>query len=365
MGLIAAIFGLSFLIFFHELGHFLFARLFGVKVLVFSVGFGKKILKRHYKGTQYAISIIPLGGYVKLKGEHTQDFVSKEVAHPQDSLLGKHPLKRIMIFLAGPLFNFIFAFIIYVCLFAKGVPSYSDKAIVGEIGREFGAYNVLQKNDEIISINGIKIEKFSDISSVLNKDKDSSANTARIIIERHTQNASIDTIDSISPQQDRKTIELVVPLSMKDNRIILGITPMMNIVYFSPLQIIQKSAIMVYDNVLLIYKWIRDMLRGIVGLENLSSVVGIAEVSAKAYNLGFVNFIFMLALISVNLGVINLLPIPIVDGGQILFVIYEWITGKALNERVANTLILLGLSIIISLMILGLYNDIVRIATTQ
>lgn len=364
MGLLLAIIGLSFLIFFHELGHFLCARLFGVKVLVFSIGFGKKLFTWNYKNTQYALSIIPLGGYVKLKGED-KDSISKDSENindskdAKDSLISKHPLKRIMIFLAGPLFNFIFAFIVYVCLFANGVPSYSDKAIVGDIGKEFAAYNVLQKNDEILSVNGIKIEKFSDISPALNKDKNTT-NTAKLLISRNTQPNT--TIDSIKSEQNGKIIELLVPLSMKDDKMLLGITPTINIVYFSPIEILKKATIMVYDNTLAIYKGIRDMLFGLIGIENLSGVIGIADVSAKAYDAGFINFILVLSLISVNLGVINLLPIPIVDGGQILFVLYEWITGKMLHEKIANTLVLLGLSLIISLMLLGFYNDIMRIA---
>lgn len=348
MGLLLAILGLSFLIFFHELGHFLCARLFGVKVLVFSIGFGKKLFTWNYKNTQYALSIIPLGGYVKLKGENKDS--KNDANYTKDSLTSKHPLQRIIIFLAGPLFNFIFAFIVYVCLFANGVKSYSNKAIVGSVGMEFPSYNILQKNDEILSINGVKIEKFSDISQVLNKDKTS---TAKLLIARNTK------IDSIKSKQ---IIELLVPLSTQDNKMILGITPLVDIVYFSPIEILQKATIMVYDNMLMIYKGIRNILFGLIGIENLSGVIGIADVSAKAYNVGFINFILVLALISVNLGVINLLPIPIVDGGQILFVLYEWLTGKTINEKIANTLALIGLSLVISLMLLGFYNDIMRIA---
>lgn len=366
MGLLLAVLGLSFLIFFHELGHFLFARLFGVKVLIFSIGFGKKLFTWNYKDTQYALSIIPLGGYVKLKGED-KDSISKDSEtlddskYTQDSLTSKHPLKRIVIFLAGPLFNFIFAFMVYVCLFANGVTSYSDKAIVGDIGKEFGAYNILQKYDEILSVNDIKIEKFSDISPAINKENTHN-NTAKLIVSRNTQLDNT-KIDSVKSNQNGKIIELIVPLSMQDNKMILGITPLAHIVYFSPIEILQKATIMVYDNMLIIYKGIRDILFGLIGIENLSGVIGIADVSAKAYNVGFINFILVLALISVNLGVINLLPIPIVDGGQILFTVYEWLTGRMLYERIANMLVLLGLSIIISLMLLGFYNDIMRLTT--
>lgn len=383
MGLILAIFGLSFLVFFHELGHFLFARLFGVKVLVFSVGFGKKLFTLNYKGTQYALSIIPLGGYVKLKGEdknfkdseNSSDFQGvKDSKNSQlldgifghkiesrdskddcenNSLASKHPLKRILIFLAGPLFNFIFAFVVYICIFANGVPSYSEKAVVGSVESDFLSHKILQKNDEILSINGVKIEKFSDIGPILNKDKN--VNTAKLLVAR-SNNAK----DSIKSKQN-SIIELTVPLSMKDSKMLLGITPVVYIVKLSPLEILQKSTMMLYNNMLLIYKGIRDVMLGLIGIENLSGVIGIADVSAKAYSVGFINFILVIALISVNLGIINLLPIPIVDGGQILFVLYEWLTGRILNERLANALVILGISIIISLMLLGLYNDISRI----
>ncbi|WP_317398262.1 RIP metalloprotease RseP [Helicobacter bilis] len=361
MGLLFAILGLSFLIFFHELGHFLFARLFGVRVLVFSIGFGKKLITKQYKGTEYTLSLIPLGGYVKLKGEITKDSISKDSneiessvssQYDKDSLLSKHTFQRILILLAGPLFNFILAFFIYIIIFAQGVPSYSNTPIIGDIGKEFLAYNILKKDDEIISINGIKVEKFSDISHILNENKTQNME-AKLLISR--------PISYEKSNKNKEILELLVPLSKEKDRIILGITPAITIMYFSPIEILQNAIMKVYDDIMLIYKGLRDMLLGLIGLENLSSVVGITDVSAKAYNAGFVNFILVLAIISVNLGVINLLPIPIVDGGQILFTLYEWLTGKALHERIANILVALGLSFIITLMLLGLYNDIVRI----
>lgn len=361
MGVLFAILGLSFLIFFHELGHFLFVRLFGVRVLVFSIGFGKKLITKQCKGTEYTLSLIPLGGYVKLKGETTKDSISKDSneiessvssQYDKDSLLSKHPFQRILILLAGPLFNFILAFFIYIIIFAKGVPSYSNTPIIGDIGKEFLAYNILKKDDEIISINGIKVEKFSDISHILNENKTQNME-AKLLISR--------PISYEKSNKNKEILELLVPLSKEKDRIILGITPAITIMYFSPIEILQNAIMKVYDDIMLIYKGLRDMLLGLIGLENLSSVVGITDVSAKAYDAGFVNFILVLAIISVNLGVINLLPIPIVDGGQILFTLYEWLTGKALHERIANILVALGLSFIITLMLLGLYNDIVRI----
>lgn len=374
MGLLFAIFGLSFLIFFHELGHFLFARIFGVKVLTFSIGFGKKLITKHYKNTDFVISAIPLGGYVKLKGEFEKDStlkgynnVNSYSKYDVDSLLHKHPLKRILILLAGPLFNFVLAFIIYIFVFSKGVINYSNEPIVGDIAKEFFAYNILKKGDEIISVNGIRVEKFSDISHILNNNKMQNME-AKLLISRPifyenkiTESKNIDSYKIDSMQKHRETLELLVPLSKDNNRIILGITPTTTIVYFSFIDILQNSMIKVYDDIMLICKGLVDILLGFIGIENLSSIVGIADVSVKAYNAGFINFILVLALISVNLGVINLLPIPMVDGGQILFTFYEWISKKAVHEKTASKLIIVGFSLIITLMLIGIYNDIVRI----
>ncbi|MCI5786000.1 RIP metalloprotease RseP [Helicobacter trogontum] len=368
MGLLFAILGLSFLIFFHELGHFLFARLFGVRVLVFSIGFGKKLISKHYKGTEYALSVIPLGGYVKLKGETEKTSKEEKSSSPiqldRDSLLSKHPLQRILILLAGPLFNFILAFMIYIIVPIKGVETYSHEPIVGGIGKEYLAYNVLKKGDKIISINDVKIEKFSDIGHTLNDNKPENME-AKLLVSRlissEEKYTESNKIDSMHTQHNRELLELFVPLSRDNNRVILGIKPITTIIYLGPMEILQNAALKICNDITLIYKGLRDMLIGLIGIEQLSGVVGIADVSAKAYNSGFVNFMLVLALISVNLGVINLLPIPIVDGGQILFTLYEWITGRVLREKIANTLVALGLSLIITLMLLGLYNDIVRI----
>ncbi len=385
MGLLFAILGLSFLIFFHELGHFLCARFFGVRVLVFSIGFGKKLFIWRYKGTEYALSLIPLGGYVKLKGEITKDSnqqttdkdlqslsaQSTSAIYISDSLLDKHPLQRIAILFAGPFFNFIFAFLVYAFLFVKGVPTYSEKPIVGDIGHEFGAFKLLQKNDEILSVNGLQITKFSDISKALNTHKQTDTqlqdNTATLLIARAIpytnttlQNNSFVDSTQIS-HNEKQHIQLIVPLSQQDNRMVLGITPLVTIEYFSFFEILQKATIMVYDNIMLIYRGIRDILFGLIGIENLSGVIGITDVSAKAYNAGFINFILVIALISVNLGVLNLLPLPMLDGGQILFTLYEWLTGQILHERIANALVVFGFSFIIGLMLIGFYNDIMRI----
>ncbi len=359
MGLLFAIIALSLLIFFHELGHFLFAKFFGVKVETFSIGFGKKLFSFTYKDTQYAISAIPLGGYVKLKGENKTDSKNEDNIQDlnkdslKDSLFDKHPLERIAIYFAGPLFNFIIAFIMYCFVFSNGVHSYSQNAIVGSIGDEYGAYGILKKNDEIISINGKMVSKFSDISNILNDSNNRLEKEAKITILRQHNTESI-----------KQKIEVNVPLTYKYNKVLLGIAPIEQIYYLGALDIIDNAYRTTLENIVMIFYGLRDLILGVIGIDNISSVIGIADVSSKVYNVSFVSFVGVIALISINLGIINLLPLPMLDGGQIIFSLYEWITNKSINQKVSNILVAVGFSFIITLMLIGTYNDIMRLTSS-
>ncbi|RDU66694.1 RIP metalloprotease RseP [Helicobacter didelphidarum] len=402
MGIISAILALSFLIFFHELGHFLVARMFGVRVEIFSLGFGAKIFSFSHNNTEYRLSLIPLGGYVKLKGEiqpqdsyqnlkkNVIDMHNENLIYAQsigDSLNDKHPLQRIIILFAGPFFNFLIAFLLYLILIiTQGVHVANKDSIIGSVNKDFAAYNLLQPYDKIISINDLEVKTFQNIGEILNQDslqdKDignirHKQEFAKIILLRPKQlesfKASCDKTltyadDSHMYQCDTSNanafekMEIKIPISIYENKKVLGITALTKIHYPN----IIESLILSYDYtknaIMMIYDGLQKLIAGVIGFDNISGVIGIAEISAKAYQSSFTSFLLIIALISVNLGILNLLPLPLLDGGQIVFTTYEWITKKPIHQNVANLLVVLGFSFIVGLMLLGVYNDITRIA---
>lgn len=352
MGLLAGILGFAFLIFFHELGHFLFAKLFGVKVYTFSIGFGKKIFVKKIGNTEYALSIIPLGGYVKLKGESVGENsnysseVQKDSQNKQydnDSINAKHPFKRILISFAGPLFNFILAFIVYIFIFNHGVFSYTHKPIIGDITKDSKALNILVPGDVIKKMNDQSIFSFSDLSAFMDRESTQKLDSIKLEVLRNMTYLTLD-----------------VPLTTINNKKFIGVQPHREFVRFSFLESISKSFSTTIDNIFMIYNGIKKLITGAIGLENISSVIGMVDISAKAFNSNIVLFFLTLCIISVNLGIVNLLPLPMLDGGQILFDLYRWGFKRDININVAKGLMIAGFVFIIGLMSIGIFNDINR-----
>ncbi|STQ86241.1 RIP metalloprotease RseP [Helicobacter muridarum] len=375
MNLIISILALSFVVFFHELGHFIFAKLFGVRVQTFSIGFGPKLLSYYYKGTQYSLSLIPLGGYVKLQGETNNTDLIKD----SSSLFAKHPLERIAILFAGPLFNILLAFLLYICIFLHGIPTYSNEPIIGEVNPSLPSHGILLENDKILSINGVEVKSFQDISRILNSQQsksnlDSANNIkgnelmqdkiALVVVSRQANN--LQNIAN-SSDIDVEYLRLEVPIShsKNDNRLILGIAPKQELKNISLQESIIQSLNQTIKTSLLLYEGLKDLLIGVIGLENINSIIGITEVSIKALNVDFIFFLWVVAFISINLGIINLLPLPLLDGGQIVFTCYEWLTGKSISKKAESMIVSIGISIIVAIMCIGIYNDIYRLISSS
>jgi regulator of sigma E protease len=345
VGIFTALLILSFLIFFHELGHFLAARFFGVQVDVFSIGFGKKLLTKQIGKTQWTISMIPLGGYVKMKGQDDTD--PSFVSYDEDSYNVKKPWQRIIILLAGPFANFLLAFLLYLSISFIGVPKLL--ATVGDVNTTQPAYQAgVQVGDKIVQINGDKILYWEEIGESIQK------NALNLQVTVLRKNEYIDL--TITPRLQ----EVKNKFNETIERKIIGIKPDINsttTIHYS----IEKGLDYAYTQTLnasmLIVKGLQKLLSGLVPVEQLGGVVSIVDVTAKASSVGVTALLFFTALISVNLGVLNLLPIPALDGGHIVFNLYEMITKRKPNQEIMYKLTLLGWVILLSVMLLGLYND--------
>ena len=349
MGIITALFILSFLVFFHELGHFTAARFFGVQVDVFSIGFGKKLLTKQIGKTLWSFSLIPLGGYVKMKGQDDSDPTLKSTDN--DSYNTKKPWQRIIILLAGPFANFLLAFLIYLSIATIGVPTLLST--IGEINSTQPAYKAgLLAGDQITAIDGKPIHYWNEIGESIKN----APSTLKITVLRDNTTLEL----SVTPKKQK----MVNMFNEEIERKIIGIRPDINAtvdVQYSPIESFDYAYNQTKASSLLITKSIQKLIAGAVPLDQMGGVVSIVDVTAKASHVGFVALLFFTALISVNLGVLNLLPIPALDGGHIVFNLYEMITKKVPNEEVMYKLTLLGWGILLSMMILGLYNDINRI----
>ncbi len=349
MGTIISLLVLSFLIFFHELGHFLIARFFGVKVEVFSIGFGKKLYTKMHNGTQYAISMIPLGGYVQMKGQDDSDPTKR--SDDTDSYNVKKPWQRIFILLAGPFANFLLAFFLYIAIGNIGVNKFAP--IIGQISKDSPALQSgLKSLDKIISINGIKIKTWDELSKKIKTSQD----TLRFKIKRVDRIISINVIPKIHKYKNMfgETMQ----------KRMVGISPNGKTITikYGLLQSIPFALEETKNATTMIVTSLQKLIEGVVPAKDMGGIVSIVQVTAKASAIGIVALFGLTALISVNLGVLNLLPIPALDGGHIMFNLYEMITKRAPSEKILYYLTLGGWVFLLSLMAFTIFNDIYRIA---
>jgi len=349
MGILVAILVLSVLIFFHELGHFSAARFFGVQVDVFSIGFGKKLYSRVIGKTEWSISLIPLGGYVKMKGQDDSDPTKK--SYDSDSYNSKRPWQRIIILLAGPFANFLLAFILYFAIANLGVPKLLASVGVVSEGNPAISAGVL-KGDKILKIDNTDIIYWEDIGEAINS---SQRDTIALVVDRNSTIISL----NLTP----KIIDDTNIFGEKITRKIIGISPSYEktTLYLG----LFDGLVYAYDETLkaswLIVESVQKLITGVVSSDKLGGIITIVDVTSQASSAGILSLFFFTALISVNLGVLNLLPIPALDGGHIIFNIYEMITGREPNERAMWYMTVVGWGLLLALMMLGLYNDINRL----
>ncbi|WQV84358.1 RIP metalloprotease RseP [Helicobacter pylori] len=347
---IVAVLMLAFLIFVHELGHFTIARICGVKVEVFSIGFGKKLCFFKLFGTQFALSLIPLGGYVKLKGMDKEENETNETNQAHDSYAQKSPFQKLWILFGGAFFNFLFAILVYFFLALGG-----EKVLLPVIGDlEKNALEAgLLKGDKILSINHKKIASFREIRSVVSHAR------GELVLE-------IECNHQILEKRLTPKIVAVISDSNDPNEIIkykvIGIKPDMQktgVVSYSLFQAFEKALSRFKEGVVLIVDSLRRLITGSASVKELSGVVGIVGALSHASSLSML--LLFGAFLSINLGILNLLPIPALDGAQMLGVVFKNIFKITLPAFMQNALWLAGVGFLVFIMFLGLFNDLTRL----
>ncbi|MCL2760666.1 MAG: RIP metalloprotease RseP [Desulfuromonadales bacterium] len=346
--IIIAVVVLGPLIFVHELGHFIFAKLFGVKVETFSLGFGRKLIGKKIGETEYILSLLPLGGYVKMLGD-SPDVELAEEEIPR-SFLGKAPIKRIVIVAAGPIFNIIFAYLIFVVSFMIGVPV--PTAHIGDVMKGSPAEIAgLKTNDLILSVNNKAMDSWVDFTESI---AEANGRPLAIKAKRGDQILSFNITPAVGTTDDI--------FGEKVSRPMIGVS-MSNIkktVSYSLQDSIVNGGKEALGASTLIVKSIQKLIEGKVPLSSIGSPILIAKVAGDRAKEGLVSFLWIVGFVSINLGLLNFLPIPILDGGHIVFYGWEMIFRKPMNIRVREIGQQLGLIFLISLMVLAIYNDLIR-----
>jgi regulator of sigma E protease len=360
------IFVLSLVVFFHELGHFLIARWCGVRVVVFSIGFGPEIVgfnDRH--GTRWKISAIPLGGFVKFLGDDnaasTPDsaaLAKMEASERAQSFMFQPVLKRAAIVVAGPAANFLLAIVIFAAVFmVYGKQTMSARVDAVQPGSA-AATAGFEPGDVVVAIDGHAIDNFTQMQRIVGE---SAGEALQVTIRR---NGETRTLTATPALQEKKDVFGNV------RRIgILGIqrSPAPEDLKFQPVAPLQAVWLGVqesWDVVDQTLSYIGGVIVGRKSADQLGGPIRIAQMSGQVASLGFVVLLHFSGMLSVSIGLLNLFPIPLLDGGHLLFYLIEGVRGRPLSERAQEVGFRIGLAIVLMLMIFATFNDIVHLTTS-
>lgn len=377
--LLAAVFVFSAVIAIHEFGHFAVAKLCGVQVNEFSIGMGPVLLKKMHHGTQYSLRALPVGGFVALEGEESPESQQaegeehsdleerplsqrsgadsspdggaskeEEVSQPTGKPLNEAPVwQRALIMAAGACMNFLLGFVVMaIVLTAQNEPITSrviyaveDGALCGQTGLEAG--------DKVLAVNGRRCFVANDMLYELMRTEDYSAS---FTVLRDGKKVELPRVQFDTWQDEDGETHMSLGFT------VYGIRK-------TPVNVIKEAwnSVLYYGRI--IFTSLMDLLRGRESINDLSGPVGIVTAIGQAASYGWQDLLELLALITVNVGIFNLLPFPALDGGKVVFLLIEGVTGHAVPEKIQSGLTLAAFALLFALMIFATYNDIVRLVT--
>ena len=332
MTILIAVIVFSVIILFHEAGHFFAARYVGIDVEEFAIGFGPKIVGFTAIGTMFSVRLFPLGGYVKMLGE--EEGVGDSAASYQN----KSPLQRMFVIAAGPIMNFILALLLFIIIFGAIGVSWIDQPQVGGVMEGMpAAESGLMAGDEIVAIDSQDMESWTDVQQSIQ----SSQGPLTFTIRREGQIMDLE----ITPRQGANHPE--IGISPPTQRLSIGAS-------------ITEGLRETLNVTVLIMESLIGIFTRQVPAEDLTGPIGIVFFVGQAAQAGLVSVLSLAALISVNLGLFNLLPIPALDGSKLVFLGIELIRRRPLDPNKENMVHLIGFALLISLMIIVMYRDIIR-----
>jgi regulator of sigma E protease len=348
---------LGLLIFVHEFGHFIWAKFFGVRVLKFSLGFGPKLISKQYGETEYVVSAFPLGGYVKMFGENPSEVAEGKLSSDElkRSFATRPVWQRFIIVAGGPIFNLIFAmFLFFFIVFVAGLPHPVDNTGIGGVGQDSPAAEAgLQAGDSIIAIDGQETKLWEDVSLLI---KNSEGREVVITVRRGGDTLEI----AVKPRME--TTKNIFGEEVGE-RFMVGIARSEEVIYerVGFVKSLQAGISQTWSWMYLTVMGLVKIIQKVVPASELGGPILIAKIAGERMEAGWINFLYFMGVLSVNLGILNLLPIPILDGGHLVFFSVEAILRKPLNLRTMEILQQIGLVLLASLMIFVFYNDLVRV----
>ena len=361
--LIAALIVFSAVIAIHEFGHFTVAKLCGIQVNEFSIGMGPALWKKIYKGTQYSLRALPVGGYVALEGEESPESQQAEAARDEREAEDENPVppeqrtgiplneapvwQRVLVMVAGAFMNFVLGFVVLVILVAaqegaitsKTIYSIENDALCGQTG--------LQAGDKVLAVNGRRCFVANDILYELVRTQSYSAD---FTVLRDGQKVQLPGVQFDTWQDEQGETHMSIGFS------VYGLEK-------TPGNVLREAGNSVLYYGRIVFTSLIDLLRGRESINNLSGPVGIVSAIGQAASYGWQDLLELLALITVNLGILNLLPFPALDGGKVVFLVIEGVTGHAVPEKLQSVLTLATFGLLFGLMLFATYNDILRLIT--
>jgi len=340
------IFGILIIV--HEFGHFIVAKKSGVRVDTFSIGFGPKLLRRKKGGTEYLVSLVPLGGYVKLAGDNLEEYKGK----PDEYL--SQPIKtRAGIIFCGPFLNYLLGILIFWFVFFTGFPAATSR--VGEVIDDFGAKEAgLKPQDKIIAIDGKRIVYWDELQKVI-QEKASQPNVNLAVLREGKEL----TVAVKIKQQEFTDI-----FGKKHTLGLIGIAPSDETIKlkYGILKSFSLSIGQTWKITAVTYAGLWQVITGKLSMrESMTGPLGIFYITAKAAKFGLVAVLHLLALLSISLAIFNLLPLPVLDGGHLFLLGLEKIRGKALGIKAERWVSQTGMTLMIGLAVLVTFNDIIRL----
>ena len=346
--IVAIVVVLGGLIFFHELGHFLVARMFGMGVKAFSLGFGPKLAGFTSGQTDYKLSLIPLGGYVALAGEQGEE----ETDFPDDQLFANRPSwQRLCVVAAGPFFNFLLAFLIYWFLAMSQGQAVVLPVVGGVLPDSPAAAAGFAKEDLITDIDGAPIDSWTQMVETI---RAAEGRALTVTVDRGGENLVLTVTPMINSYTNLFGETVTVPM--------VGINQSGNI-RFEPVDGIGFTAALqhTWNMSTVVVKGFLSIIERLIPMENVGGPIMLAQMVSKSAETGIFALLGMMAIISINLAIINLLPIPVLDGGHILFFTLEIVFRRPLNEKWKARAMRVGLLILLLLMSLAIFNDVRRL----
>jgi len=344
---------LGILIFVHELGHFILAKKLGVKILKFSLGFGPKLIGKKIGETEYQIAVFPLGGFVKPLGEDPHEEIKTEEYHR--SYWAQPIWKRTLIIVAGPFFNFFLAVVLFSTINLFGIPFMPPK--IGGVTSGLPAEGAgLKKGDVVLSIGGEPVSQWDDVAKII---RNSDGKELTIKVKRNEEIMEV----RVTPQPF--TDKDMFGEEIKTFRIGIESPKEILVQKVGPFEAVGKGFSQTWFGIKLTVVSIIKLIERVIPAKTIGGPILIAQMAGEQAKRGLLSLVLFTAILSINLGVINLFPIPILDGGHFLFLSLEAILRKPLSIRKMEIAQQIGLIFIILLMLFAFYNDLIRLFSPE